>query len=545
MRFLRILFICFTILVCFHYNTLAQGSSYFDKSGKPTTVENAYYTRKLISGDTYQSTYTNGSLYFEGRIIKIDKTGDINNTYTGICKWYYKNGKNKVTKTFDEKGIENGTSIYYHETGKIWKEIVYFNGKIKDNTFVEYDENGIANRIFEEDFTNNLNDWDVYESDKSKAIIAGNILEIKSNTAQGTSRFISVPTEGSDIIIEGLIDVSTLSPGSKAGIIFGFKDWQNYNFFLISQSTFYVGTIFEGLSAIKAEDMYTGAVLKTGFNNLKILNIGDKSVFSINGEVQFTTDRYRLYGPKIGFIVSGKNTIKIDKLITKEIDINQNGNQSADKNDQNVKSTGSGIIISKDGYLVTNFHVIEEAKGTVMVEITRDGLTKNYKASIIKSDKENDLVILKIEDTDFKPYTKIQYAFKESGAADVGSTVYTIGFPLALSGMGKEAKFTDGKVSSKTGYNNAINSYQTSVPVQPGNSGGPLFDEKGKLIGVINAKIKDGDNVSYAIKLNYIKNLVELLPESIEFPNDVSTSTLTIQEQVKILSNYVVLIKVK
>lgn len=545
MSFLNKFLLSFILFFCLHNNILAQGNSYFDKSGKPTSVENAYYSRKLVSGDTYQSTYINGSLYFEGRIIKIDKTGDINNTYTGICKWYYKNGKNKVTKTFDEKGIENGTSIYYHETGKIWKEIVYFNGKIKDNTFVEYDENGIANRIFEEDFTNNLNDWDVYESDKSKAIIAGNVLEIKSNTAQGTSRFISVPSEGSDIILEGLIDVSTLAPGSKAGIIFGFKDWQNYNFFLITQSTFYVGTVFEGLSAIKAEDMYTSAVLKTGFNNLKILNIGDKSVFSINGEVQFSTDSYRLYGPKIGFIVSGKNTIKIDKLITKEIDINHNGNQLVDKTDQNVKSTGSGIMISKDGYLVTNFHVIEDAKGTVMVEITRDGTTKNFKASIIKSDKENDLAILKIEDSDFKPYAKIQYAFKENGSTDVGSMVYTIGFPMALAGMGKEAKFTDGKVSSKTGYNNAINSYQTSVPVQPGNSGGPLFDEKGKLIGVINAKIKDGDNVSYAIKLNYIKNLIEILPDSFELPNDNSTSLLSVPEQVKLLSNYVVLIKIK
>ena len=84
---------------------------------------------------------------------------------------------------------------------------------------------------------------------------------------------------------------------------------------------------------------------------------------------------------------------------------------------------------------------------------------------------------------------------------------------------------------------------QSSIPQEPGIY--QYFDDKGKLIGVINAKIKDGDNVSYAIKLNYIKNLVELLPESIEFPNDVSTSTLTIQEQVKILSNYVVLIKVK
>ncbi len=545
MKFLSNLFLCLTLLIFIQNDAFSQGTSYFDKSGKPTNVENAYYTRKLISGDTYQSTYTNGNLYFEGRILKLDKTGDNNNTYVGTCKWYYKNGKNKVTKTFDDKGVENGTSIYYHETGKVWKEITYINGKIKDNTFVEYDENGIANKIFEEEFINNLNDWDVYESDKSKAVISGNTFEIKSNTAQGTSRFISVTTEGSDIILEGLIDISTLSPGSKAGIIFGFKDWQNYNFFLISQSTFYVGTVFEGLSAIKAEDMYSSAILKTGFNNLKILNIGEKSVFSINGEVQFTTDSYRLYGPKIGFIVSGKNTIKIDKLITKEIDINHNGNQSSDKNDQNVKSTGSGIVISKEGYVITNYHVIEEAKGSVTVEITREGSTKNYKATVIRSDKENDLAVLKIDDIDFKPYTKLQYAFKETGTTDVGSTVYTIGFPMALTGMGKEAKFTDGKVSSKTGYNNAINSYQTSVPVQPGNSGGPLFDDKGKLVGLINAKIKDGDNVSYAIKLNYIKNLIDILPESFELPNDSSAATLSLPEQVKILSNYVVLIKIK
>ena len=71
--------------------------------------------------------------------------------------------------------------------------------------------------------------------------------------------------------------------------------------------------------------------------------------------------------------------------------------------------------------------------------------------------------------------------------------------------MGKAAKFTDGKISSKTGYNNAINSYQTSIPVQPGNSGGPLFNDKAQLIGVINSAIKDADNVSYAIKLSLSK----------------------------------------
>ena len=70
--------------------------------------------------------------------------------------------------------------------------------------------------------------------------------------------------------------------------------------------------------------------------------------------------------------------------------------------------------------------------------------------------------------------------------------------------MGKEAKFTDGKISAKTGYEGAVNSFQSTIPVQPGNSGGPVFNDLGQLVGVINARINNADNVSYAIKLNYI-----------------------------------------
>ena len=521
------------------------GKIFFDKSGKVTNETQAYYYRVLEGQDTYKSYYLNGNVSFEGRIIRADKVNELNNLYGGKCQWYYKNGKPKMTKNFNAKGVEEGLSSYYYESGKIWKEITYVNGQIKDNSYIEYDETGIASKIFEEDFGNNNNDWDLYESDKSKASITNGIFELKGNTTEGASRFISLNFNGEDIIIEATIDISLVQPGSKAGIIYGFKDWQNYNYFVITQSSFYVGSVFEGLNVSNAEDMYTGVVSKTGFNNLKILNIGEKSVFSINGEVQFTLDNNRLFGSKVGFAVSGKNTIKIDKLITKEVDVNHTGDQFTDKSDQNVRATGSGIVISKDGYVITNYHVVDEAKGGLMVEITREGVTKNFKATVIRSDKDNDVAILKIDDPDFKPYTKIQYAFKESGSTDVGSIVYTIGFPLALAGMGKEAKFTDGKISAKTGYNNAINSYQTTVPVQPGNSGGPLFDEKGKLVGIVNAKITEADNVSYAIKLNYVKNVIDILSETIELPNDISTSSMSLPEQVKVLSNYVVLIKVK
>jgi S1-C subfamily serine protease len=519
--------------------------TYFDKQGKPASIDLAYYYRTSLGGDSFKSFYTNENPYFEGRIIKLDKQADVNNTYAGVCKWYYKNGKLKYSKTFDDKGVENGVSTHYFESGKLWKEITYVNGKIKDNSYVEYDETGLSNRIFEEDFLNNSNDWDVYASNKSIATITNGTLELTSSVQEGTSRFINIANNSSDIIVEALIDISSLKQGSKAGIIYGFKDWQNYNFFVITNTTFFVGTVFEGLSAMRAEDMYAGNILKSGYNNLKILNIDDKCVFSINGEVQLNTDSYRLYGSKVGFIVSGTNKIIVDKLITKEVDFKgSNNNASNSAEDQNVKGTGSGLIVSKTGYIVTNYHVIDEAK-SIVVETRHEGVVKSYNAVVIKSDKDNDISILKIDDKNFTNFSRIQYAFKETGALEVGTSVYTIGFPLALTGMGKEAKFTDGKISAKTGYNNAINSFQTTVPVQPGNSGGPLFDDKGKLIGLVNAKIQEADNVSYAIKLNYLKNLIEVLPETIDLPNDYSINTLPLQEQVKVLSNYVVLIKIK
>ena len=116
---------------------------------------------------------------------------------------------------------------------------------------------------------------------------------------------------------------------------------------------------------------------------------------------------------------------------------------------------------------------------------------------------------------------------------------------MALTVMGEEVKFTDGKISSKTGFQGDITTYQISVPVQPGNSGGPLFDYDGNIIGVVNAKIMEADNVSYAIKLTYLKNLIDVIPDKLILPNDITISQKTLTEKIKILSNYVVLIKIR
>lgn len=518
--------------------------SYFDRAGKTVGQNQAYYYREQAEGDKYKAYYvSNGALYYEGRIIRTDDRDDNLSVFTETCNWYYKNGKKKAVRTFDAEGKETGTSTYYYESGKLWKEIEFAKGKIVNNRYNEYNEDGQSSRIFEENFNDNSNDWDLYKSDKNSVDIKNGVMEIISFTKEGASRYISLSSDAPDFALEAVIDIKKLKDGDKAGIIYGFKDWQNYNYFFITNSSMYIGSVYEGVGASKSDGMYASSITKDSPNNIKIISSGDKAIYSINGEIQYSTDRLRNFGSNIGFGLSGKSTITIDKLVYKEIDFKSAGVTSSNT-DMDVKASGSGLIFSTNGYVLTNYHVVE-GSNKILIEMNSGGTVKTYNATVVNKDIDNDLAIVKINDESFKKLDALPYSFKESGGMDVGSAVFTIGYPYALSGMGKEAKFTDGKISSKTGYNGAINAYQTSIPVQPGNSGGPLFNDKGQLVGVINSKITEADNVSYAIKLNYVKNLIEVLPETVELPSSQSMISATLEEKIKSLTNYVVLIKIK
>jgi len=143
------------------------------------------------------------------------------------------------------------------------------------------------------------------------------------------------------------------------------------------------------------------------------------------------------------------------------------------------QGNGSGIFISKTGHIVTNYHVVEDAT-EIEVEFKINNELRKFSAEVIQNDVANDLSIIKINDSDFKNLASIPYNLKTK-SSDVGTEVYALGYPMALSIMGKEVKFTDGKISSKTGYEGDVTTYQTTVPLQPGNSGGPLFDHKGNF----------------------------------------------------------------
>jgi len=202
-------------------------------------------------------------------------------------------------------------------------------------------------------------------------------------------------------------------------------------------------------------------------------------------------------------------------------------------------SSGTGFAISSNGYIVTNHHVINGAK-SIEVKGINGNFTRKLSAEIAVSDEKNDLAIIKINDPYFTSLGTIPYTFRQA-LADVGESVFVLGYPMTRS-MGEEVKLTNGIISSKTGFQGDISMYQISAPIQPGNSGGPLFDKKGNLLGIVSAKHTLAENAGYAIKVSYLKNLIELLPETINQPalNVLTGKDLT--EQVKIASNYTYLI---
>lgn len=206
---------------------------------------------------------------------------------------------------------------------------------------------------------------------------------------------------------------------------------------------------------------------------------------------------------------------------------------------QNSVSSGSGFFLSEDGYIITNHHVIENAR-TISVSGINDDYKTSYSARVEISDKQNDLAILKITDAAFKPTLKIPYTFKYTNSS-VGENCFVLGYPL-ISTMGTDIKLTNGIISSRTGFEGNIAEYQMSAPVQPGNSGGPLFDKDGNIIGVVCAKHRDAENVGYAIKASYIRNLVEMLPTKIAMPQTNMLTGKTLPQQVKLASKSVCMI---
>lgn len=215
---------------------------------------------------------------------------------------------------------------------------------------------------------------------------------------------------------------------------------------------------------------------------------------------------------------------------------------SSTKQYESQSSSGSGFLVSTHGYVITNYHVIESATDDILITGLNGDMHTTYNARIEIIDKQNDLALLKIIDSKFVELNSLPYGFRTS-TCDLGEDCYVLGYPM-ITTMGTDIKLTTGIISSKTGFQGDVSCYQISAPVQPGNSGGPLFDKNGNIIGIVSAKHGGAENVGYAIKCNYIANLVDLLDTPITLNKKTNLVGKTLSEQVKHTSTCTLLILV-
>ncbi|MGV3539608.1 MAG: S1C family serine protease, partial [Rufibacter sp.] len=200
--------------------------------------------------------------------------------------------------------------------------------------------------------------------------------------------------------------------------------------------------------------------------------------------------------------------------------------------------TGTGFALTSDGYFVTSYHVIEGAD-SLMIE-HKNG--KKYKAEEIYSDQVRDLALLRVTDTTFEGFGKLPYSFK-SRETELGERVFTLGYPR------EDVVFGEGTLSSRSGVYGDTASYQISIPLNPGNSGGPLLDDRGNMIGVISGKMLGVDGAAFAVKSAYLLNLLEQLPnhrlpQPISLPKVNTLSGTSRPQQLKKLQDFVYMVKV-
>jgi len=174
---------------------------------------------------------------------------------------------------------------------------------------------------------------------------------------------------------------------------------------------------------------------------------------------------------------------------------------------QKVKSTGTGFFVSENGFIITCAHVIDGG-ANIKVKIN----DKEYDAQVISQNNEIDIALLKIDYKNPQHFKVVNFS-----SASLGDRVFVLGFPLSDI-LGSEIRLTDGIVSARNGINSDQIYFQLSAPVQPGNSGGPIFNSNLEVIGVAAAKLNDmvtlistgaiPQNINFGVKSEYVSQKI-------------------------------------
>jgi serine protease Do len=199
------------------------------------------------------------------------------------------------------------------------------------------------------------------------------------------------------------------------------------------------------------------------------------------------------------------------------------------------KYVGSGFLLTAKGYATTSYHVVKDAD-SIWFENERFGALK---ATVVYNDAANDISILKIDSLNVTslPYTIVREP------ASIAEGVYTLGYPR------DEVVFGEGSISAMTGYRENANAYQISVPVNPGNSGGPLVDHKGNVVGMISGSQTQVTGTAFAIKSAVILDVlaipaIDSLHGSIPLSKNSQLGNKNLVQQVDRWKDFVFMVRV-
>lgn len=203
-----------------------------------------------------------------------------------------------------------------------------------------------------------------------------------------------------------------------------------------------------------------------------------------------------------------------------------------------AKFGGTGFIIDARGYLITNAHVVNKAEKVTVQN--RSGVELN--AKIIYSNDSTDIAILQIVDNLYKTASALPYGINRRNTADLAAPIFSLGYPR------EEIVYGEGYLSAKTGFNGDTLSCQISISANPGNSGGPVLNQEGDVIGVLSTRQKTADGVVFAIKSSNIYKAVDQLKEDsttlrLKLPSSSSIKNMDRSQQVKKVEDFVYMVK--
>jgi S1-C subfamily serine protease len=537
-----------------------QQTEYFDSDWNRCDKKKAAFFRKItyrapnIPAGKVRDYYIDGTLQNEFLPLYIDYDDD-QMTFYGKYKsiYYSQNGKISRICFYDHQSQKIGYEYDFYDSGELFSETHYGNQGLMDGPYREYNKEGNLQGYakYARGERDNNSYWQITEKGNWIGVF---LLDLKNEM----ERFIN-PDECADVFKYGdlmcvkipdkecyyfnahileleegnifsiQLDVVLDQPDKNnvLGLIFNYEDEKNFSVLKLSGNKLYAITQYR--NNIENEIIpWTKLNFKFEKDNLDfrvlLSFLPNECVLEIN-EIELNRFPFQTFskmycglfsrGKGLSVIRNFGEIVYFDEETSKgytDFVVAEREGRISESTSENFTGNGSGFLISNDGYIATNYHVIEEAE-VIQVEFDFEDGREAFPASVIQVDKDNDLAILKVDlnNRDLQlPYSvnnKLQ---------EVGTKIFALGYPYA-DVMGNEIKYSDGSINSRTGIQGDVRFYQISAPIQPGNSGGPCFNEKGDLIGVVsmglNNQMYQNQNVNYVLKISYLEILSSLLPE--------------------------------